>query len=220
MTFDANNAVNKNYAITTTGAKFTIAKQAATITATASGKTYGQGDPALGAVVTGEVNGEHLVYGVNRIAGENVGDYDIAVTFDSDNAINKNYAITTAGAKFTITKQAATITATASGKIYGQGDPALGAVVTGEVNGEHLVYGVSRAAGENVGDYDIAVTFDSDNAINKNYAITTAGAKFTIAKQAATITATASGKTYGHDDPALGATVTGEVNGEHPCLWR
>ena len=66
----------------------------------------GQGDPALGAVVTGEVNGEHLVYGVNRVAGENVGDYDITVTFDPDNAVNKNYAITTVGAKFTITKAA------------------------------------------------------------------------------------------------------------------
>ena len=106
-----------------------------------------------------------------------MGDYNITVVFDPGNAVNKNYAITTAGAKFAIAKKAATITATASGKIYGQGDPALGAVVIGEVNGEHLVYGVNRIAGENVGDYDIAVTFDPDNAVNKNYAITTVGAE-------------------------------------------
>ena len=111
----------------------------------------------------------------------------------------------------TVSKKAATIAAVNNGKVYGDAEPTLTAEVTGAVDGETLNYFVTRATGENVGEYAITVTPGS----NPNYDITTTGATFTVTKATATVTANDNSKTYGTaNDPALTATVTGLQNGD------
>src|SRR5207237_936078 len=75
----------------------------------------------------------------------------------------------------------------------------------------------SRATGETVagGPYHITATLSATvvGALD-NYIITNNGASFAIEKRDATVTADNKGKTYGDDNPALTATVTGTVNGD------
>ena len=68
-------------------------------------------------------------------------------------------------------------------------------------------YTLSRAEGENVGEYAITVTLGE----NPNYDVTVTNAKLTIGKKAATVTAADKSKTYGEADPELTATVDGKT---------
>ena len=197
---------NPNYAITTDTATFTISKKAATITAENKSKTYGDADPELTAVVEGLIENESLNYTLSRVPGENVGEYEITVTLGE----NPNYEITTTGATFTITKRAATLTADDKTKTYGDADPELTATAEGVVEGDTLNYTLSRAEGENVGEYEIAVTLGE----NPNYEITTATGKLTVTRKAATVTADDLSKVFGEADPELTATVVGAVGEE------
>src|SRR2546422_4326411 len=54
----------------------------------------------------------------------------------------------------------------------------------------------------------------SPAGLHGNYNMTNTTAKFNIDKRDATVTADNKGKTYGDDNPALTATVTGTVNGD------
>ena len=122
----------------------------------------------------GTVGTETLNYSLSRAAGENVGEYAITVTLGE----NPNYEIAATGAVFTIGKKAAAITADNKAKTYGEDDPALTAAVEGTVGTETLNFSLSRAAGENVGEYAITVTLGE----NPNYEICTADGKLTISK--------------------------------------
>lgn len=81
----------------------TIGKRAATITADAKSKVYGEADPTLTATVTGTVGSDTLNYNLNRAAGENAADYTITVTASAE--ANPNYDITATNGIFTITKR-------------------------------------------------------------------------------------------------------------------
>src|SRR5204863_3645964 len=62
----------------------------------------------------------------------------------------------------------------------------------------------------NVGSYPITVTLGT----NPNYSVTPTNGSLSIGQKAATVTAVNKSKTYGDDNPALTATVTGTVNGD------
>ena len=62
----------------------------------------------------------------------------------------------------------------------------------------------------NAGDYPITVVLGS----NPNYTVTKTDWTLHIDPKAATVTADNKTKTYGDDNPALTATVTGTVNGD------
>ncbi len=104
------------------------------------------------------------------------------------------------------------MTANNKSKTYGDDNPALTATVTGTVNGDTLNYSLATTAGKfsNVGNYPITVTLGS----NPNYAVTPANGTLSIGQKAASVTADNKSKTYGDDNPALTATVTGTVNGD------
>ena len=200
---------NPNYTVTASGAKFTITPKAATITADAKSKVYDNDpttDPALTATVTGVVDGETLNYTLSRAEGQNADEYDITVSLGS----NPNYTVTTNGAKFTISPKAATVTADAKSKEYGEADPALTATVTGVLEGETLNYTLSRAEGQNADEYDITVTLGS----NPNYTVTTNGAKFTITAATPTLAdVSATAITYG--ETLSISTVSGTATNPH-----
>ena len=188
---------NLNYDVTATDSKLTIGKKAATVTADAKSKTYGEADPELTAVVTGA---DKINYTLSRAEGEDTGEYPITVTLGE----NPNYDVSATGSTLTIGKKTATVTADAKSKTYGEADPELTAAVTGA---DKINYTLSRAAGENAGEYAITVTLGS----NPNYDVTATGSKLIIGKKAATVTADEKSKTYGEPDPELTAVVTGAV---------
>ena len=53
---------NPNYTVTKTDGALTVSQAAASVTANAKSKTYGEANPALDAVVSGAVNGDTLDY--------------------------------------------------------------------------------------------------------------------------------------------------------------
>ena len=112
---------------------------------------------------------------------------------------------------FTINKAKLTITAEAKSKVYGTTDPELTYKAEGLVEGEKLDGALTRAEGENAGEY--AITQGTLKATD-NYEVTFTGAKLTITKAKLTITADAQTKVAGEKDPELTYTVTGLVKGD------
>ena len=93
-------------------------------------------------------------------------------------------------------------------------NPALDATVVGEVPGGDLIdYTLATTALQfssvTGSPYPITVTLGS----NPNYNVTPANGSLTINAKAATVTANDKTKTYGEVNPALDATVVGEVPG-------
>ena len=79
---------------------------------------------------------------------------------------------------WSIEKAPLTITADPNSKVYGEADPKLTAVVEGAIGSDVVYYSLSRAKGENVGEYEITVTPGN----NPNYSVSVNGAVFTIVK--------------------------------------
>ena len=123
----------------------------------------------------------------------------------------------------TIAPASVTVKADNKTKVYGNNDPTLTATVTGLISGESeslITYTISRAAGQDVGNYTITPTGD---ALQGNYAVSFVNGKLTINKKTVGITwgetslpysgrpqvptATATGLVYNDE---IGITVTGE----------
>jgi hypothetical protein len=200
---------NSNYAITYNNANLTITPLAVTITAAAKTKVYGDVDPALTytsspAVGTVLTNGHAIAFtgSLTRVAGENVGSYQI----NQSTLDNSNYTIGYTGANLSITPLSVTVTAAAKTKVYGDVDPALTyasvpAVGSSLANGHTISFtgSLSRLAGENVGSYAIG----QGTVDNSNYTIGYTAANLSITSLSVTVTAAAKTKVYGDVDPAL-----------------
>ena len=135
--------------------------------------------------------------------------------------------------KVTPTKTALTITPLAASKVYGAADPALDYTIAGAVDGDgksevFSASPLSRATGENAGEYDFSLKSSIPWAATGNprgkYTLVTAldgDAKFTINQKEVTYTSTGADKVYDskQDAPAdLGGSftagvVTATVNG-------
>jgi ribosomal protein L18E len=112
----------------------------------------------------------------------------------------------------TINKADANVTADDKQKSYGDDNPALTATVVGQpTNGDAVNYTLATTAAKfsNVGDYTITVTLWS----NPNYNVTSHNGTLHINAKDASVTADDKNKQYGDDNPALTATVVGEVAG-------
>ncbi len=200
-----------NYELTFVGDDFEITVATLVVTPDPDqSKTYGAANPVYTYAATGFENGddESIFTGVlSRIAGENVGLYEIIV---SSLSAGSNYAISfTTGVDFEITARAITVTVDAGqGKTYGAIDPALTfAISTGSLAfADAFTGGLVRDAGENVGLYPInqgTLAIDDGNG-GANYELTFVGDDFEITARAITVTVDAGqGKTYGAIDPAL-----------------
>ena len=94
---------------------------------------------------------------------------------------DKNYTLdaNTATAKFTVAKRSATVTPDNKSKVYEEKDPELTYIVSGVLSGETLQgITLTRAEGENAGEY--AITATADAGANPNYDVTFAKGTFTI----------------------------------------
>ena len=185
------------------------------VTADDKEKVYGSTEPELTATETSGVEGkekpddQQIKYSLSRTAGENVGDYPITA---SGKAAQGNYTVTYNPGTLTITKKSVDVTVVADNKTktYGEADPAFTAKVNGTVGEDKINYTLSRAEGEDVGEYAIEVTLGD----NPNYEVTKTDAKLTITPKAVTVTADNKSKTYGEADPELTAKVDGTINGD------
>jgi ribosomal protein L18E len=197
--------------IATTMITDTINQANATVTADDLSKTYGQANPGLTATVVGQVvGGDAINYTLATTATQfsNVGPYPITVTLGS----NPNYNVTSNNGTLTINQAVATVTADDLSKTYGQANPTLTATVVGEVaGGDSINYTLATSATQfsNVGPYPITVTLGA----NPNYNVTATDGTLTINQANASVTADPKSKTYGDANPALTATVVGQVVG-------
>ena len=104
------------------------------MTADAKTKTYGDVNPVLTAVTNGAVNGDVINVSIATTAAQYsaVGVSNITVTALS----NPNYVVSTTNGTLTIGAKAASVTADAKTKSYGDVNPVLTAVTNGAVNGD------------------------------------------------------------------------------------
>jgi hypothetical protein len=118
--------------------------------------------------------------------------------------------VTVENGVLSITPRAITVALDDLSKVYGEADPALGWRVSGgslafddQLSGE-----LSRATGENVGDYGIGATLTGALA-SGNYAVTLENGVLSIVPRAITVSADDLGKVAGQADPMLTWTLGG-----------
>ena len=137
ITVTAEAASNPNYTVKVEGGTFTITPAEITIKADDKTKVYDNdetGSETLTATVTGVYRrrAPTPVYTLNRVEGQDAGEYAITVTAEATS--NPNYTVKVEGGTFTITPAAITIKADDKTKVYDNDettDPALTATVTG-----------------------------------------------------------------------------------------
>ena len=219
ITVNVQDDVNPNYEITSENGTFTINHAEATVTPQAVSKVYDNDettDPELTAVVSGTIADETITYTLSREAGQNAGEYTI--TASAEEGANPNYTVNFGTAVFTIEPKAITVKADDKSKTYDKNaatDPELTATVTDAVEGDQIVYSLSREAGQTVNEYVITVSVEE--GANPNYIITTDNGLFTIEPAELSFTVDNKEKVYDNDastDPELTGTVVGLVDGD------
>jgi hypothetical protein len=118
-TVTATVAADSNYnGASSSAASFTISAKAASVTADAKSKTYGDVNPGLTATEAGTVNGDTLSYSLATDATQfsGVGVSNIVVTLGN----NPNYSVSATNSILTINAASLSITASNASKPYGQ----------------------------------------------------------------------------------------------------
>jgi hypothetical protein len=205
-----------NYDITYNIASLSISPKTASVTPIAASKTYGDADPVLTGTLSGFLAADGVSAAYSRTAGEAVAGnpYTISATLSPASVLG-NYAVTYNTASFAIYKKAAYVTPAASGKTYGDPDPALTGTLNGFLAADGVTAAYSRTAGETVAGspYPIGATLSPVTALS-NYTVVYNTANFTIVKATLTVTADNKTKILNATNPPLTATTTGFKNGE------
>ena len=179
----------EEYATATGTATVTVAPKAVTVRITPNGGSYG-GTITPATATANDVVGEDapkitLTYTGTANDGTEynsttpptkAGTYTIKAS-----TTNANYTLdaNTATAEFIVAKRRATVTPDNKSKVYEEKDPKLTYIVSGVLSGETLKgITLTRAEGENAGQY--AITATADAGANPNYKVTFAKGTFTI----------------------------------------
>ncbi len=202
-------ALTGNYNLSYISNDLTIGRRTIEITADAKTKIYGDADPVLtyqitaGSLVVGDV----FTGSLTRVAGESAGDYAIQ---QGSVALNANYTLNFVSNDLSITPRSLEITADSKTKTYGDVDPALTYQITnGALQfGDALSGNLSRAAGEDVGNYAIQ---QGTVTAGGNYNISFVSNDLTIGQRALEITADPASKIFGTTDPVLTYQLTAGV---------
>ena len=214
-----------NYSFATgLSADFTIDKAAATWTTNASGKTYGDADPAFTGSGSGFLDADGVTATYGRVAGEAVGPYHISATLGAAvTGALANYDITNDGATFSIGKAVLSVDAVAAHKTYGESNPTFLYTLSGfkdpDTASTVTVTGSTTCArtsgNESAGLYALDLSCLPGTLAADNYSFATGlSADFTIGLKTASVTPDASGKTYGATDPALTGTLAGFLDAD------
>ncbi len=202
-------ATASNYTITFESGTLTINPAPLTIKADDKSKVYGDADPAFTVSYSGFKLGDTaaVVSGLtfNREEGEDVGQYVLTPS----GATASNYTIAFESGTLTINPAPLTIKADDKSKVYGDDDPAFTVSYSGfKLDDTAAVVSglsISRAAGENVGQYAITPS----GATASNYTIAFESGTLTINPAPLTITAGDKSKVYGDDDPVFTTSYSG-----------
>ena len=169
--------------------------------------------PDSGAVTWSYIGTGSTTYGPSANVPTNAGNYTATATVAADSANNLNAASSSA-ALFTINTQAASVTADAKNKNYGDVNPVLTAVMNGTVNGDVLNYTLATDATQYsaVGVSNIFVTLGS----NPNYNVSATNGMLTISQANTFVGASSSENPSGYKDAisfttTLPADATGSV---------
>jgi hypothetical protein len=203
ITSAANDLAAANYQFSYVDGTLTVNRRPIIITADAGqNKVYGNANSVLNYVVEsnatsrGLFNNDTFSGALSRASGENVGS-SYAITQGTLN--NNNYAITLVSSNFAITPRPISLSADAKTKTYGDNDPTFTATIT---SGTLATVAVSdslldvtgtmtRAAGNNVGQYAIALgSGQGTGSKSSNYDITYTPNNLTINKARLTATGT------------------------------
>ncbi|WP_158729335.1 MBG domain-containing protein [Flavobacterium sp. I-STPA6A] len=200
-------SAGSNYTISYAGTNFTITAKPITVTATTSQtKVYGTTDPSFAYTLSPSLVGSDAFTGtLTRTAGENIGNYAIT---QGNLSAGSNYDISYVSKDFSITAKPITVTADASQtKVYGTANPVYSYTVSPSlVSGNSFTGALTRAAGENIGNYAIT---QGNLSAGANYNITYVSKDFTITAKPITVTANASQtKVYGTTNPVYSYTVS------------
>ncbi|WP_152286890.1 MBG domain-containing protein [Flavicella marina] len=197
-----------NYTFGFTSADFTITAKDITITPlVGQSKVYGELDPIFSYDVSPNlVSGDVLSGSLQRVAGEDVGVYEIT---QGDINAGSNYTLTfITGNTFSITQKNITVSPTLNqSKNYGEVDPVLSYSVSPSLEvGDVFSGNLTRISGENVGMYEIT---QGDLSAGTNYNINfVSGVNFSIMTKDILITPVfGQSKIFGETDPVLGYTV-------------
>src|SRR5204863_6576 len=125
ITPSASGAALSNYTVTYVPGAFSITKANASVTPNAAGKIYGSADPAFTGSLGGFLPADGVSASYSRTAGQTVGGspYTISATLSPASVLG-NYTVTYNTASFTISKRAASVTATTASKTYDDTEPA------------------------------------------------------------------------------------------------
>ncbi len=183
-----------------------------TVTANASGKAFGQEDPALTASVSGLFSGDDKIeYSLSREPGEEVGEYAIHAEGDAEQG---NYHVSYADNVFTVSKSGElTLAVTGYDGVYDGQTHAVTAVPSVS-EGTAVEYSIDGGRTwstkapvlKDAGELPVEV-----RAVNPGYEDARAETVLKITPRPVTVTAVNSGKTYGEDDPELTASVSGTI---------
>ncbi|MCA1639056.1 MAG: immunoglobulin domain-containing protein [Acidobacteria bacterium] len=213
-----------NYNFTPANGTLTITLRAVTVKAANASKTYGDPTPsysiqlANGTLATGDNLGSlgTAIFTTTPANPVDVGTYPIDVSGLSNSNYNISYATGTDRGALTINKASSTVVVsfgtgpytfrgsafTATARVMGVGglDAAVTPVnYTGDCTNVTTTNGCTASA-----------TYAGDT----NHNGSEYSASITISKASATVVANNKSKSYGDDNPALDATVTGTINGD------
>ncbi|MBQ6481419.1 MAG: DUF11 domain-containing protein, partial [Anaerolineaceae bacterium] len=157
-----------------------------------------EGNPIGGGLIPGDnvvpesltITGSIINVGTetNRLASS------AQITNEAGKDVTGNYSINYVNGLLTITPAAVVVKADDKTKVYGDADPELTAHVNGLINENDVIeYSLSRAAGENVGNYTITPTGEAQQG---NYIVTYETGTLTITPKPLTITALSDTKPY------------------------
>jgi hypothetical protein len=170
----------QGYQFTFNPGLLTITARPITVTANNLSRIYGNANPALTFTVGGQglANGDQLSGALATTANATTGVGTVAITQGSL-AASSNYQLTFVGGLLTITPRLLTVTADDLSKLFGEPDPDLTFVVSGDglVNGNQLTGVLVRDPGEAISTF--AIRRGTLNA-GSNYAISFVEGTLTI----------------------------------------
>jgi hypothetical protein len=211
--------VDENYDFIYVNGTLTVAAAFVTLTANSGTVTY-NGTEQTVTGFTCSVDGLSFTNAGFSASGSgtNVGTHNVTFTGVTLNSTTDNtgqYVVTNiVDGTLTINPTEAIVTAVNKIKTYGDTDPELTATITGMVNSEStdlISYSISRATGNNVGDYVITPTGETTQG---NYTVSYETGILTINQKVLTITAQDQTITYG-EVPNNGVTYSGFITGEN-----
>src|SRR5207253_1700049 len=157
----AANALN-NYAITNTGADFTITAAPLSVTPANANRLYGDANQAFTGTITGIKNGDNITatYSTSATAGSPIGTYAITAALNDPTNKLTNYTVTLNSSTLTVNPAPLTVTPANASRSYGSANPAFTGVIVGIKNGDSITasYGTTATQSSNIGTYDITAT--------------------------------------------------------------